>query len=87
MYVVLDGPAVDEQADREGNSGGNGEEGREPDLGTVGFTPLQVALDQLVGHGAEDADADTHAEGGRNEDEPAVFLVSFALGREWYSDG
>ena len=75
--MVLDGPAIDEEANREGNTGGDGEIRGEADLGTVDGAACEVLGDQLVREGAEDANAKGHADGGGNENEATVCHVSY----------
>ena len=85
--MVLDRPAVDEQAGGGGDSGRNGEGGRESDLGTMLLALVKLGLDQLVGHRAEDADAERHANRRRNKDKPAFTLAEPVVAREYQAEG
>ena len=87
VHVVLDRPAVDEQAGGDGDAGRNGEGGRESDLGTMLLALVELGLDQLVGERAEDADADRHANRRRNEDKTAFTLAESVVAREDQAEG
>lgn len=87
MHVVLDRPAVYEQAARDGEASGKGEERRESGLGAMALAFVELALDQPVGESAKNANAQHHADAGRDEDEAALALAESVVYREHDAEG
>jgi hypothetical protein len=87
VHVVLNRPAVDEQAAGDGEASREGEVRRKSDLGAMLLIFIEIALNQPVGKCTENDNAQHHANAGGEEDEAALALTESVVLREHDAEG